>query len=79
VQLKLATLRSGDSIKQLVKMKKELIEILACPLCKGELELNIEEENEREVVTGSLHCSKCEQCYSIEGTIPSLLPPELRR
>ena len=59
-------------------MKKNLMEILACPLCKGELELDIEEENEREVVTGSLYCANCKQRYPIVDTIPNLLPPELR-
>jgi uncharacterized protein YbaR (Trm112 family) len=59
-------------------MKKELMEILACPLCKGDLQLTIEEENEKEVITGSLYCAKCNQRYPIVGTIPNLLPPELR-
>ena len=59
-------------------MKKNLMEILACPLCKGDLELNIEEEDEREIVTGSLYCAKCEQRYPIIDTIPNLLPPDLR-
>ena len=60
-------------------MKKDLMEILACPLCKEELKLNIEEENEREVVTGSLYCAKCNQHYPIVDAIPNLLPPELRQ
>jgi uncharacterized protein YbaR (Trm112 family) len=59
-------------------MKKGLMEILACPLCKGELELDIKEENEREVVAGSLYCAKCNQRYPIVGAIPNLLPPELK-
>lgn len=59
-------------------MKKELIEILACPLCKGELQLDIEEENDKEIVTGSLNCAKCDQRYPIVDSIPNLLPPELR-
>ncbi|MFC1926068.1 methytransferase partner Trm112 [Chloroflexota bacterium] len=59
-------------------MKKELMEILACPLCKEELKLDIEEENKQEVVTGSLHCSRCDQHYLIVDAIPNLLPPELR-
>jgi len=58
-------------------MKKDLMEILACPLCKGSLELGIEEEDEKEVVKGSLYCSKCSVSYPIEDTIPNLLPPEL--
>ena len=59
-------------------MKRELIEILACPVCKGELELTVEEENEREIVTGSLYCPKCKVKYPIEDTIPNLLPPDQR-
>ena len=58
-------------------MKKDLMEILACPLCKGSLELGIEEEDEKEIVKGSLYCSKCSISYPIEDTIPNLLPPEL--
>ena len=59
-------------------MKKELIDILACPVCKGELELNVEEENEKEVVTGSLYCQRCNEHYPIVDTIPNLLPPDQR-
>ena len=57
-------------------MKKELMNILACPVCKGELELNVDEENEKEVVTGTLYCAKCNVRYPIVDTIPNLLPPE---
>ena len=59
-------------------MKKELMDILACPVCKGELELNVEEENETEVVRGSLYCRKCDERYPIVDTIPNLLPPDQR-
>jgi uncharacterized protein YbaR (Trm112 family) len=57
-------------------MKRELMEILACPVCKGKLELTVDEENEREIVRGSLYCPKCNVKYPIEDTIPNLLPPE---
>ena len=59
-------------------MKKDLVAILACPVCKGELELSVEEENEQEVVTGSLYCSRCDVRYPIVDTIPNLLPPDQR-
>ena len=59
-------------------MKKNLMEILACPLCKGSLELTIKEENDKEIVNGSLYCKKCSETYPIEDTIPNLLPPKLR-
>jgi len=61
-------------------MKKELMDILACPMCKGDLELSIQEEDEKgEIVQGSLYCRKCDQIYPIEDGIPNLLPPELRQ
>jgi uncharacterized protein YbaR (Trm112 family) len=59
-------------------MKRELMDILACPVCKGKLELSVEEEKEKEIVTGSLYCPKCEVNYPILETIPHLLPPNLR-
>ncbi|MDH4269410.1 MAG: methytransferase partner Trm112 [Dehalococcoidia bacterium] len=57
-------------------MKKELMQILACPVCKGDLELRADEEKGEEIVTGSLYCSKCNYSYPIVATIPNLLPPE---
>lgn len=59
-------------------MKRELMDILACPLCKGDLDLKVDEENEKEIVTGSLHCAVCNETYPIVDTIPNLLPPDLR-
>lgn len=60
-------------------MRKDLMEILACPVCKGPLELTVDEEDEREVINGSLLCSRCSERYPIEERIPNLLPPELRQ
>ena len=57
-------------------MRRDLMEILACPVCKGELTLTVEKEEDGEIVTGSLHCAACDQRYPIEDTIPNLLPPE---
>jgi len=57
-------------------MKKELMQILACPVCKGDLELRVDEKKGEEIVTGSLYCSKCNYSYPIVDTIPNLLPPE---
>ena len=59
-------------------MKKELMEILACPVCKGDLELTIEAEEGDEVITGSLVCAKCDETYPIDDAIPNLLPPAMR-
>jgi len=58
-------------------MKRDLMDILACPMCKGDLELKVEEEND-EIITGTLYCAKCDESYPIEDGIPNLLPPDLR-
>ena len=60
-------------------MKKDLMQILACPVCKGELELRVESEEGDDVIIGSLHCAACNESYPIEESIPNLLPPDLRR
>ncbi len=60
-------------------MRKDLMEILACPMCKSELTLTIDEEKEDEVIRGSLLCSRCSERYPIEDSIPNLLPPDLRK
>ena len=57
-------------------MKKELMDILACPVCKGKLELSVEEKNEEEIVSGSLYCTRCDVRYPVVDTIPNLLPPD---
>jgi len=60
-------------------MKTELMDILACPVCKGELETNVEEGNEEEVITSCLYCGRCDESYPIMETIPHLLPPNRRQ
>jgi len=55
-------------------MKKKLMYILACPVCKGELKLTVDEEKGDDVVAGSLYCAKCRVKYPITGSIPNLLP-----
>lgn len=59
-------------------MKRDLMDILACPVCKGALELSVDSEDDGEIVEGSLRCAACEETYPIAGGIPNLLPPDLR-
>ncbi len=59
-------------------MKTELMDILACPRCKGKLELEVVVEEGGEVISGKLDCAACKLSYPIEDGIPNLLPPELR-
>ena len=60
-------------------MRRELVDLLACPVCKAPLTLTVTEENPDEVLAGSLHCAACDEAYPIRDGIPNLLPPELRR
>jgi len=48
-------------------ISRELLEILACPACKGDLKLKGDE----------ISCVKCGRRYPIVDGIPHLLPPEL--
>jgi uncharacterized protein len=56
-------------------MKRQTVELLACPVCKGSLELTVTQEAGGEVLQGQLHCAKCDRDYPIDGGIPNLLPP----
>ena len=49
--------------------------ILACPVCKGPLQLNVDKQEGGEIITGSLYCTECQYSYPIVDTIPNLLPP----
>jgi uncharacterized protein YbaR (Trm112 family) len=48
--------------------RKELIEILVCPKCRGELELTDAEDG--------LICHSCRLKYKIEDNIPNMLIEE---
>jgi len=56
-------------------VKRQTVEILACPVCKGRLKLTVTEEAGGEVLSGRLHCAKCGHDYPIDAGIPNLLPP----
>jgi uncharacterized protein YbaR (Trm112 family) len=56
-------------------MKRELLRILCCPICKGELALSVGKEDGKEVIEGTLRCAGCGKGYSIRDGIPDLLPP----
>ncbi|MBI2558489.1 Trm112 family protein [Candidatus Woesearchaeota archaeon] len=47
---------------------KDLFEILACPLCKADLEYTKDKKK--------LVCSNCGAKYPIDNGIPILLPPK---
>ena len=49
-------------------LKKELLDILVCPKCKGELEYHAEEEK--------LICPSCKLAYRVDDDIPVMLVDE---
>jgi 2-polyprenyl-3-methyl-5-hydroxy-6-metoxy-1,4-benzoquinol methylase/uncharacterized protein YbaR (Trm112 family) len=57
-------------------VNKELVDILECPSCKSELDLNAEEVTNAEIVKGTLYCRKCDCKYPIVDAIPEFLPSE---
>jgi uncharacterized protein YbaR (Trm112 family) len=59
-------------------MKKDLMEIICCPTCKGDLSLSIDKEDEKEIISGSLSCGNCNVDYPISEGIPNLLPKKLK-
>ncbi len=59
-------------------MQQQLMDILICPMCKGELELKVEKEEDGEIVIGTITCTACRERYPIEDGIPNMLPPDQR-
>ena len=57
-------------------VRRDLMEVLVCPVCKGALELEVDQEKGDEVVTGRLICTACAITYRIEDSIPDMLPPQ---
>lgn len=58
-------------------MKRDLMDILCCPVHKSDLKLTVEKEDATEVLEGDLYCATCDFHYPIEGGIPNLLPPDM--
>ncbi len=55
-------------------MKRSLMDILCCPVCKGDLTLRAGTEDNNEILEGELHCPVCRVDYPIRDGIPNLLP-----
>ncbi len=58
-------------------MRRDLMDILVCPVTKSALTLEVTSEENGEVITGTL-TSEEGRVYPIEDGIPNLLPPDLR-
>ena len=61
-------------------MRKELVEILVCPVTREPLQLVVEEQAEDgEILRGHLYSPALDFRYPIEDGIPNLLPPDMQR
>ena len=56
------------------KVSVDLVDILCCPTCKGDLSLKVDSEEKGEIISGSFTCQTCKVSYPIEDGIPDLLP-----
>ena len=60
-------------------MKKKLLDILACPMCKNHpLELLEIKSKDEEVQEGAIYSTSCKRYFLIIEEIPVMLPDELR-
>lgn len=57
-------------------MHKRLLEILACPKCKGELMLSAQDDFADDVVEGELSCRSCGAVYPITNGIARFVPQD---
>jgi SAM-dependent methyltransferase len=55
-------------------LKQKLVEFLVCPECKGELALQILDQLDEEIITGSLDCATCHKGYPIVSGVPRFAP-----
>lgn len=64
-----------------MSVKRSTFEILCCPVCKGDLELESTktapgEDGEEQILEGTLRCTRCRAEYPVADGIPDLLPRE---
>lgn len=77
MKAKLGRFKCNEIIAFADTMKRDLMDIICCPTCKGDLALSVEKEDEKEIIKGALRCGKCGVDYPIEEGIPNLLPKNL--
>jgi len=61
-------------------MRRDLVELLVCPVTRDPLTLEVVSEDEHgDVIEGALVSERINFRYPIEDGIPNLLPPDLQR
>lgn len=63
-------------------MNRELVAILACPVCRGRLRFDGEGPHAAtpaaELTAGTLVCTACGEKYAVKDGVPDLLLPKYR-
>ena len=59
-------------------MRTDMMEVLACPVCKTGLTLQVTAQDGDEITAGTLTCQECPEKYPVEDGVPNLLPAEYR-
>ncbi len=54
----------------------QLLKILACPQCKGDLEYKVDPQNDK---NGELICHHCKLVFKVEDDIPIMLIDEAEK
>src|SRR5258708_633102 len=55
-------------------MRRSLVELLACPECRGDVEVaESHEENTIRVLRGTLRCTSCGRSYPVDKGVPRLV------
>src|SRR5438132_11692088 len=54
-------------------MKRNALDVLVCPVCKSSLLLTADEHEGPEVITGRLHCARCDSAYPILRGVPRFI------
>jgi ubiquinone/menaquinone biosynthesis C-methylase UbiE len=57
-------------------MKRTTVDLLACPACRGQLEISSPDSNADTYLAGTLFCKACSVNYSIVDGIPHFIEPE---
>ena len=58
-------------------MKPRLADLLVCPQCSASLQLEIQDKNDGEIITGSFLCPDCCRKFPIREGIPRFVPSDV--
>ncbi|KAA0004443.1 MAG: Trm112 family protein [Thermoplasmata archaeon] len=54
-------------------MKEKFVQLMCCPACRGELELQVKEKEGDDILEGMLICRECKAEYEIRDGIPYMI------